>query len=108
MGMQEDAGEILIFIYKKYVSTEKFFHPLTDSVFSEETKWDIGRLSRAVDYLNNKGIIKLTKTLGGGFFVSKLYPEGIEIVENKEKSKTTFGFEINLGLFKFSWTKEGK
>ena len=31
-------------------------------------------------------------TFGGGFFIDKLHPEGIDTIENQDKFKTTFGF----------------
>jgi hypothetical protein len=108
MGIQTDAVEILVYIYKKYASSQNFFDPILDSKLVDETGWEMGRIRRAVDYLDEKGLINVERALGGGFFIDKLHPEGIDTIENQDKFKTTFGFELNLGLFKFSWTKEKK
>jgi hypothetical protein len=40
--------------------------------------------------------------------VMRLFPEGINIVENQPIFESQFGFEINLGLLKFSWSKTEK
>ena len=39
-----------------------------------------------------------------GFRIRALTPKGINIIENKESFKSTFGFKIGIpGLFTFSW-----
>lgn len=42
------------------------------------------------------------------FLIVRLLPEGINIVENEPKFEKTFGFEVNLAVFKFSWSKTEK
>ena len=102
MGIQNDAGELLVYIYKKY--TEEEYLGINDSKLIEETKWDKPRIRRAINYLKERILIRATFFLGGGFFVDKLYPDGIDIIEDKDKFKGTFGFTINLGLISFSWS----
>ena len=71
--------------------------------FKKESKWDEVRIKNAVEYLKDKGLVHINQFLGGGFIIFKIYPDGIDIIEDKHKFKNTFGFEINLGLIKFSW-----
>jgi len=102
MGIQKDAGELLLFAYKRYcekgemVSKEKFI---------EESGWDEIRTHNAFNYLLDKGLIKARQYLGGGFLIERIYPEGIDIIEHEDKFKSNFGFGINLGLINFSWSR---
>ena len=104
VGIQRDAGEVLAYIYNRYTANEKDF-PMPDFKIIGEIKWDTGRIKRTVDYLDGKKLIEVIRTLDG-FMIEKPTPGGIDTIENKDKFKSTFGFEINLGLFKFSWSKE--
>jgi len=102
MGIREDAGELLLFAYKKYI--EKHLEELTNlENFQKESGWERVRILNALEYLKDKNLVHVNKFMGGGFIIFKVYPEGIDLVEDKQKFKNTFGFEINLGLFKFSW-----
>jgi len=106
MGVQKDAGELLLFFYDELVNNNK------SSVGTQEvidiTKWESNRINLAYNYLNDMGVLK-----GGGgigniqgvqiFYIMRLHPEGINIVENQPQFKRNFGFEVNLGLLKFSW-----
>lgn len=106
MAVQKDAGELLLFFYDQLVNQGK------SSVGTQEvidtTGWEGNRINLAYNYLNDLSLLK-----GGGgignikgaqiFFVMRLLPEGINIVENQPEFKRNFGFEVNLGLLKFSW-----
>ena len=93
---------------------EKKFHKngFKKEMMDEYSKKDLmvkgKRVNLAYGYLNDLGLLK-----GGGglgningaqiFFVMRLLPEGINIIENQPEFKRNFGFEVNLGLLKFSW-----
>jgi hypothetical protein len=109
MGIQQDSGELLLFFYDELVKKGKMSVGTQDVI--DATKWDGKRISLAYHYLDDMGILK-----GGGglgningahiFFVMRILPLGINIIENQPNFKNTFGFEVNLGLFKFSWATE--
>lgn len=100
----KDAGEILIFAYKNYTDDEE----TSIEEIIEETNWEEKRIKRALDYLEELYTINPRKALGGYYCITKLHPTGIQMIEDVEKFKTTFGFEVNLGLFKFSVAKSEK
>ena len=63
---------------------------------------------KIIDYLNDMGILKGSGGLGNIsgaqiFFVMRLLPEGINIIENQPEFKRNFSFKVNLDLLKFSW-----
>ncbi|MBI2579456.1 MAG: hypothetical protein HYW27_00965, partial [Candidatus Aenigmarchaeota archaeon] len=70
------------------------------------TSWERDRVERAVNYLRDRCFIQIIASYGGGLFINGMTPDGIDIIENEDKFKTTFG--INLGVFSISWTKEKK
>lgn len=106
MGIQKDAGELLLFFYNELVNNGK--RSVGTQEVIDETKWDGNRINFAYNYLNDMHLLN-----GGGglgningaqiFYVMRIYPLGINIIENKPEFKKTFGFEVNLGLIKFSW-----
>jgi len=106
MAVQKDAGELLLFFYNELVNKAKGSVGTQDVL--TETGWDGNRINLAYNYLNDLGLLK-----GGGgagtiekaqiFYVLRLLPNGINIVEDQPEFKRTFGFEVNLGLIKFSW-----
>ena len=108
MGVQKDAGELLLYFYQELIKEGK--SSIGTKEVLEETNWDGNKLNHAYNYLNDLGILK-----GGGgigningaqkFFVMRLYPDGINTIENQVEFKRNFGFEVNLGLLKFSWGK---
>ena len=106
MGIREDAGEILGFVYNKYIS-ENFGGVNSENLISE-TDWDKDRVKRTVDYLDQKDLIKVIKYLGGNFWIQTIKPEGVDIVEHQDEFKNTFGIGLNLGLISFSWNREKK
>ena len=106
MGIQKDAGELLLFVYDELVNKGKSSVGTQDVL--NTTKWDGKRINLAYNYLNDIGTFKSGGNVGkinGAqiFFVMRLLPEGINIVENKPEFKQNFGFDVNLGLLKFSW-----
>jgi len=105
MGIQKDAGEILLFMYDKYVNDDR---EANAEVLLDTTKWEGNRIDRAIKYLKDMGAIDIILTLGNikgvqHFILKKITPSGINIVENKPEFKRNFGFEVNLALLKFSW-----
>lgn len=104
MGIRNDAGELLFYAYTRYQKGEQVSH--TD--LKAESGWDDSRLRNALKYLQEKGLVKATLFLGGNFFIDKVLPEGIDIVENEPEFKDTFGVSLNLGILQFSWKTEKK
>lgn len=105
MTIQNDAGKILLFIYDSYANDKDSVSP---EKLLEITKWDGNRIDRAIQYLKDVGAIDIILTLGNvrgvqHFILKKITPLGINIVENQPEFKRNFGFEVNLGLLKFSW-----
>ncbi len=103
MGIQKDAGEILLFIYQKYI--EKHSITLANiEILNKETGWEKVRIKNAVQYLGHRKLVDISHFAGGGDFnIYGVYPNGVDIIENKQKFKNTFGFGINFGLINFSW-----
>ena len=106
MGVQKDAGELLLYFYQELVQKGK------SSVGTKEvleiTNWDSNRLNHSYHYLDDMVVLKGGGALGNIngahiFFVIRLFPEGINMIENQPEFKKNFGFEVNLGLIKFSW-----
>lgn len=111
MGVQKDAGELLLFFYDELVNKGKSIVETQDVI--NATKWDGKRINLAYNYLNDLGILKSYGAIGNIngaqiFFVTRILPEGINIIENQPEFKRTFGFEVNLGLLKFSWNIQEK
>ena len=105
MTIKGDAGEILLFMYDCYVNDKGSVNP---ERLLETTQWEGNRIYRAVKYLKEVGAIDIILTMGNHqgvqhFILKKITPLGINIVENKPEFKRNFGFEVNLGLLKFSW-----
>ena len=105
MGIQKDAGEILLFFYDCYVNDKG---SVNAERLLEETKWDGKRIDRAIKYLKDMGAVDIILTLGNvkgvqHFILKKITPIGINIIENQKEFSRNFGFEVNLGLIKFSW-----
>lgn len=108
IGIQKDAGELLIYAYKKYLKEPIFIKPLE---ILESTKWEAPRINNALDYLIDINAIKYYKEGGNtkgvkNFSISGLTDIGIGIIEDKRKFKTHFGFDIGIpGVFTFNWGK---
>ena len=105
MTIKGDAGEILLFMYDCYVNDKGSVNP---EKLLETTKWEGNRIDRAVKYLKEIGAIDTILTMGNHqgvqhFILKKITPLGINTVEDQPEFKKNFGFEVNLGLLKFSW-----
>ena len=83
MTIQKDAGEILAFLYKKYLSGSR----LDYKELAKETRWDKLRLKRAIDYLLEIEAIKGIKMLDETYIIRGILPVGIDMIKNKEKFK---------------------
>jgi hypothetical protein len=108
MGVQKDAGELLLFFYDEIINKGK--DQVGTRKVLDSTEWESSRLNNAYNYLNDMEILKQEMFLGNtegaiNFVVLRVYPAGINVVENQPSFKATFGFEVNLGLLKFSWSR---
>lgn len=106
MSVQKDAGELLLYFYDKLVN--KNAEGVETQEVINETKWEGNRLNHAYNYLKDLGLLKGISSMGNingaeVFYVLRLRPAAINIVENQPEFKRNFGFEVNLGLLKFSW-----
>lgn len=107
MGIQKDAGELLVYIYDRLVEKNK--SSVNGEEVLKETKWEANRINRAFDYLKDLNLFQVSQGIGNfegvyNFFIMRLYPGGINIVENEPEFKKNFGFEVGIpGVFKFSW-----
>ena len=114
MGIQKDAGELLVYIYKIYTEDPTGWTAgIGPKEVLDTTKWDAGRINRTFDYLREIGAIKYDLCTGNVekvryFSIKGLTPVGIGLIEDIPTFKKTFGFEVNLGLIKFSWQKAEK
>jgi len=99
MSIQKDAGELLLYSYKLY---EKGEMTISEDVLNKNN-WEMIRLRNAVQYLQDKGLIKVISLVGGHFIIEKLFPVAIDIIENQPSFKHQFGFTVNLALIQFSW-----
>ena len=95
----------MLFLYQKQIKGEKF--PDLEKLL-ETTKWEPNRLGLALDYLKNKGCLKVLQSLGNyqgipNTILLSVTNQGIDIVEDKKEFQRTFSFTVNLGLISFSW-----
>ncbi len=110
MGVQKDAGELLLFSYDELIKHGKTSLKTQDVL--EVTKWDKNRIMAAYTFLKGLNLLKsfLSRGENSGlditknFYVMGLKPKGINIVENEEQFEKTFGFKANLASLKFSWS----
>ncbi len=106
MSIQNDAGELLALFYKDKIEGKEIKH---SSDIKKETNWDWIRIINALEYLIDKNLLRgkalksMGSTLSVEVIVNGLTSSGIDIMENQEEFKGTFGFGINVGLFNFSW-----
>jgi hypothetical protein len=106
MGIQKDAGELLALLYKDKIEGKGVKQ---NNEIKEETGWEELRINNALEYLVGKNLIegKPIKTMGSNLAIfvhnKGMTSHGIDIIEDQEKFKGTFGFGINLGLINFSW-----
>ena len=110
MSIQQDSGTLLVLLYDEKVRGRypEYGH------MSEKTKWPQHRLTLAISYLGDKGLIK-AHTMAGlpwpnpAIVTYDVTPQGIDIVENKKDFKRTFGISVGLpGIFslKFDATQK--
>ena len=108
MAIKEDAGEILLYIYRNYVDGKTMLN--TEDIVNE-TRWVSHKINNAIQYLEDLGAIKINKYLGNqngvyNFTISGLNPIAVQTIESPKDFKKTFGFTVNLGLVSFSWKRE--
>jgi len=87
MGVQKDAGELLLFFYDELVNKGKSIVGTQDVI--NATKWDGERINLAYNYLNDLGILKSHGAIGNIdgaqiFFVTRILPEGISLYKSKQ------------------------
>src|SRR3990170_8508858 len=110
MGVQKDAGELLLFFYDELIKHGKTLVKTPDVL--EATKWDKNRIIAAYTYLKQLSLLKsfLSRKEGEdlditkNFYVRGLFPKAVNIVENEVNFEKTFGFKANLASLKFSWS----
>ena len=105
MGIKEDSGKLLLFIYKEYTNNNDWID--TQKIIGT-TKWNAGQINRVIDYLRDLGLIKIKLFIGNtngayNFGITGLTPAGLHMIEDKQEFKRNFGFEVNLGLIKIQW-----
>jgi hypothetical protein len=106
MGIQKDAGEILALLYKDKIKGNGVKQ---GKEIENETGWEKIRIHNALEYLIGKELIdgKSIKGMGSSLtiFVHNrgMTAYGIDIIEDQEKFKGTFGIGFDLGIFNFSW-----
>jgi len=106
MGIQKDAGELLLYIYEKKTKGEEI--PQIPDL-TEATSWDKDRLLNALQYLCGKSLVdgKVIKGLGSTkpqfVAVNDIPPLGVDVMEDETKFSKNFNFTINLGVFSYSW-----
>ena len=105
MGIKEDSGKILKYLYDQYVTENS----VDANNLIEETSWDGKRIDRSLKYLKDINAIKITLFFGNvsglqNFNFDKMTPDGISIIEDEASFKHTFG--INLGIFSWSTTQQ--
>jgi hypothetical protein len=112
MSIQEDAGEILLYIYERYISQD--FEWLVLDMLEDETKWDERRIIVSVMYLKDKNLVEVDGE-EEGIIIKRVLPDGIGTVEDKGKFKGwfkgLFGFEIKFSpdgslSYKFTWERK--
>lgn len=96
MGVQKDAGKLLRYIYDRYIIESSLSISPNDVI--NYTEWVAARIDKAIEYLNDSGFLKIAFIMGTTegvktFTIHGVTPSGIDIIENKDKFKTTFGFE---------------
>ncbi|MBD3203511.1 hypothetical protein GF327_04405 [Candidatus Woesearchaeota archaeon] len=106
MGIQEDAGRLLVFVYQEYTKDNSW---IDSKKVIETTKWNSGKINRAIMYLKDMNAIKINLFLGNtngvyNFGINGLTPFGIQLVENSEEFKKNFGFKLdNPSSHKLKW-----
>ena len=107
MGIQRDAGELLILIYNNKIEGNE---NLQQSAIEKITSWDKDKVTFALEYLIKKGLLdgQIRGNLGTSktafILVRDIDAEGIDVIENEPEFNRNFGFTIGIpGVFSFSW-----
>ena len=100
MGIQKDAEEVLVYIYKKYVEG---LENLKISEIEKVTGWGLPKVTRATKYLSDKKLVELCWFAGETETTLNITSEGIDVIETPKEFKKNFGNKINLGIYSFSW-----
>lgn len=107
MGIQKDAGEILVFIYQNKIKGNE---TINYEQLLKITGWAADKLTFALEYLIRKGLVDGNLIKGLGFtktqsiLIRDISYKGIDIVENNKEFQKNFGFSIGIpGVFIFSW-----
>jgi len=110
MGIQKDAGELLVHVYNQYAHGDlgNGFMLLNIEDLVTITKWDRSKLYRAIAYLDDMKFIKTDPENHQLDIIYGMTPDGINTIENKEKFEKSFGFRINLGIVGFNWNVKEK
>lgn len=105
MGIQEDAGELLLFLYQEFMKPN--IRSVSKDSLERETGWEEHRLIKSVEYLTESGYIRTHWDRRRDFHISRLYPLAINTIEDESRFKDSFCIEVGLpGIFKFSWKRE--
>ncbi len=87
MGIQKDAGELLLYVYEKY----KYGRLVSSEEIISDKKWEHIQAKNAFNYLKDRELIDGIFFLGGNFLIRKIYPNAIDLAEDKAKFKEIFG-----------------
>lgn len=106
MTITKDAAELIALIYQEYTTGNRHIDQKT--VF-KSIDWDEDRMSRALDFLNESELIKITRYLGSGYHIDGLTPKGISTIENKDNFKKAFSFTVGIpGIISGTWGAENR
>ena len=114
MGIQRDAGELLVFIYNAYIQEKEISFQIRLSQLLEKTGWEPNRINRAFEYLEDVDTIKVWGAGGNtngvyNHIIHGLTPIGIGAIENEKEFQKYFNFEVGIpGIFKYSWGAQEK
>ncbi len=105
--IQKDAGELLAWIYQNKIEGKEQLH--TEDI-ERITGWQRDRVHFALEYLIRKNLLngqvsgQMGTTKTAFILIRDINPDGIDVIENKDKFKKNFGFTAGIpGLFIFSW-----
>ena len=106
MGIQKDAEEILVYLYRERVAGKSI--PQQEEII-KITKWDSIRVILALKYLVNKrwvygeDIQTMGEVVEDLIMINDISPEGIDVIENQKEFKKHFNHIIDLKFYKYSW-----
>jgi len=100
-GIQKDAEELLVYMYKEYTKEDDYRIPSQEFI-QKHTSWSDFRFRRAINYLTEKCLIS-TITFKGEEVILRITSKGVDAIETPSKFKKHFNHEVDLKLYKFSW-----